>query len=449
MDRQFRDRGLRRHLVRGGGEGDGRGKGPRLFPETGGDEAADPQRPHAHDRARRRRRDPGGADALQPGGGQAEGTGRADRLEAAPARIRPGRRHRRGEAGAAPARGAALRGFRAVARRAALHHGRKPRAGESQGRKLVRPAQFPHRRAGAGRRRVGHLGATLADALPEGAEIGVAPDAHKLRFGGDCEGFLYLPRSESPAGAVVILHERYGLVQHTLDLARRLARDGYVALAPNLFSRWKGDEAALRSGKERAVLPDPEVAAMIDAALDFLKGHPRVAPERIALMGVCQSGRYPIVVGSRRRDLAALVVFYGGSQQRDWQVSELQPQPMQEMMRSLSAPALFVFGERDHTISLADVRRARDTLEEGRCSYRMKVFRDMPHGWLNDTMPGRYRAKEADEAWIMLLRFLADVFSGAWPGKGQVRWEFEGASSADYDFSKNVRLECVRPSGWN
>ncbi|HMG59568.1 MAG TPA: dienelactone hydrolase family protein, partial [Burkholderiales bacterium] len=112
----------------------------------------------------------------------------------------------------------------------------------------------------------------------------MARDPHKLRFGGDCDGFLYLPRSESPAGAVVILHERYGLVQHTLDLAQRLARDGYVALAPNLFSRWKGDDAALRSGKARVVLPDPEVAAVIDAALDFLKGHPRVAPERIALM---------------------------------------------------------------------------------------------------------------------------------------------------------------------
>ena len=269
----------------------------------------------------------------------------------------------------------------------------------------------------------------------------MAADPHKLRFGGDCEGFLYLPRNESPAGAVVILHERYGLAQHTLDLARRLARDGYVALAPNLFSRWKGDEEALRAGRERVVLPDPEVAAVIDAALDFLKVHPRVSSTRIALMGVCQSGRYPIVVGSRRRDLAALVVFYGGSQPRDWEASELQPKPMPEMMRSLAAPALFVYGECDHTISLADVRRVREVLEEGRCSYRMKVFRGMPHGWLNDTMPGRYRANEAKEAWALLLAFLGDVFGARWPGQGQVRWEFESASSADYDFSKNVRLE--------
>src|SRR6266853_2573449 len=266
-------------------------------------------------------------------------------------------------------------------------------------------------------------------------------ESQRLRFGGDYEGVLYLPREAAPAGAVVILHERYGLVQHTLDLAERLARDGYVALAPNLFSRWRGDEAALRAARARVVLPDPEVAAVIDAAVDFLKGHPRVAPGRIALMGVCQSGRYPIVVGSRRRDLAACVVFYGGSQQRDWQVTELQPTPMPDMMRSLSAPALFVFGERDHTISLADIRRTRDALEDGRCSYRMKVFPGMQIGWLNDTMPGRYRAKEAEEAWGMLLAFLGDVFGSRWPGQGQVRWEFESASSADYDFSKNVRLE--------
>lgn len=266
-------------------------------------------------------------------------------------------------------------------------------------------------------------------------------NARPVSLGRDCEGFLYFPRGQAPAGAVVILHERYGLVQHTLNLAQRLADDGYVALAPNLFSRWEGDQEALRRGEARVVLPDPEVAAVVDQALDFLKTHPRVAPGRIALMGVCQSGRYPIVVGSRRRDLAACVVFYGASQQRDWQVSELQPQPMQEMMRLLAAPALFVFGERDHTISLDDVRRTRDALEDGRRSYRMKVFPDMPHGWLNDTMPGRYRPQQAEQAWDVLRTFLADVFAGTWPGIGHVRWEFESAAAVDYDFTKNVRLE--------
>jgi carboxymethylenebutenolidase len=246
-------------------------------------------------------------------------------------------------------------------------------------------------------------------------------------------GELYLPRA-TPAGAVIVLHERYGLVKHTLDLAQRLANDGYVALAPNLFSRFENQEA-LQRGEARVTLPDDEVAAVIDRAIDYVK--PRA--ERVALMGVCQSGRYPVVVGSRRTDLAALVVFYGASQQRDWDPSPLQPESMGDMLRGLSAPALFVFAERDHTISLDNVRRVRDALEAGRRSYRMKVFAGMPHGFLNDTMPGRYRPKEAAVAWQLLLAFLGEVFSGQW--NNGVRWEFEGASSVDYDFSKNVRLE--------
>ena len=262
----------------------------------------------------------------------------------------------------------------------------------------------------------------------------------KVGFGGDCEGHLFLPQGEAPAGAVVVLHERYGLVQHTLDLAQRLAREGYVAMAPNLFSRWRGDTQALERGEGRVALPDDEIAAVIDQALDFLKAHPRVAAGRIALMGFCQSGRYPIVVASRRRDLAACVVFYGAAQERDWQVFDLQPRPMQEMMRVLGAPALFVFGECDHLISLDHIRRVRGALEDGRRSYRMKVFPGMPHGWLNDTMPARYRPQEAEQAWGVLLAFLADVFSGRWPG-AQVRWEFESASAADYDFARNTRLE--------
>ena len=256
----------------------------------------------------------------------------------------------------------------------------------------------------------------------------------KVELGDACQGELYLP-SAAARGAVIVLHERYGLVQHTLDLAQRLAGDGYVALAPDLFSRWQGDRAALARGDARVTLPDDEAAAVIDRAIEFVKQ--RAA--HVALMGVCQSGRYPIVVGSRRRDLAACVVFYGASQRRDWDASALQPRAMGDMLRELHAPALFVFAERDHTISLDNIRRVRDALETGRRSYRMRVVAGVPHGFLNDTMPGRYRPKEAAEAWQVLLAFLAEVFAGEW--NGAVRWEFEGTSAPDYDFSKNVRFE--------
>jgi carboxymethylenebutenolidase len=262
----------------------------------------------------------------------------------------------------------------------------------------------------------------------------------RVRFGEGGQGVLFLPESDRPRPAVVVLHERYGLVQHTLDLAAKLARDGYVALAPDLFARWQGDHDALARGDIRVTLADHQVASEIDDGIEFLRRHPRVQTEAVVLMGVCQSGRYPVVVSSERDDLAAVVVFYGAAQRSDWETTDNQPRPMGNMLAGLAAPALFVFGEADHVISLDDVRRLRAALEAGHRSYRMRVFPDVPHGWLNDTMPGRYRPEAARAAWSMLLTFLSDVLEKAWPGADRVRWEFESNIGSTYDFSKNRRM---------
>lgn len=263
----------------------------------------------------------------------------------------------------------------------------------------------------------------------------------EVGFASGEQGVLFEPEGTTPAGAVVILHERYGLVQHTLDLAAKLARDGYMALAPDLFSLWEGDKEALFRGDVRVNLLDAEVAGTVNQALDFLKVHPHVDPTRLVVMGVCQSGRYAVVVGRQRQDLAALVVFYGVAKQDDWVVNEIQPVPMTEMIAQTTAPSLYVFGEADNVISLDDVLRTRAALEEHRKSYRMKIFADAPHGWLNDTMPGRYRPREAEEAWQMLLAFLDETLDRRWPAAGRVVWELESNISPTYDFSRNVRYE--------
>jgi carboxymethylenebutenolidase len=265
-------------------------------------------------------------------------------------------------------------------------------------------------------------------------------DRSHVDLGGGMHGELFelAPARTSSGAAVIILHERYGLVQHTLDLADRLARDGYTALAPDLFSRWVGDREALRRGDVRVDLPDDEVAVGIDAGIEHLR---RQGQSQIVLMGVCQSGRYPIVVASRRPDIAACVVFYGAAQERDFEVSEIQPRPMAAMLAEVKAPSLFVFGERDHVISLDDVTRVRAALEQGRRSYRMRVFADTPHGWLNDTMPGRFRPREAELAWSLMLTFMDDVLGSRWPPDGRVSWDFTSDTSPAYDFSQNVRLE--------
>ncbi|MDB5992251.1 MAG: dienelactone hydrolase family protein [Herbaspirillum sp.] len=261
-----------------------------------------------------------------------------------------------------------------------------------------------------------------------------------IQLANGLEGVLFIPKRGPGGPAVIILHERYGLVQHTLDLAQKLADDGYVAFAPNLFSQWDGDKAALTAGKARVIMPDPEITRVLDLAIDLVRSDVRAKAEKIFLMGVCQSGRYPIVAASQRSDISACVIFYGATQGRDWDAGPLQPVSMPDMVSKMTVPSLFVFGEADHTISLDHVRRMRDALESHRKSYRMHVLADAPHGFLNDTMPGRYRPCDTKVAWQMLLTFIEEVSAGSWLAE-KVRWEFECTSSAHYDFSKNVRLE--------
>ena len=261
-----------------------------------------------------------------------------------------------------------------------------------------------------------------------------------IKLANGLEGELYMPENNRGSVAVIILHERYGLVQHTLDLAQKLANDGYIAFAPNLFSQWDGDLAELKAGKVRVIQPDAECTRVVGLAIDLLRGDVRIKADKIFLMGVCQSGRYPIVVATQRTDISACVVFYGASQQRDWTAGELQPVAMPDMLAKLTVPLLFVYGEADHTISLDNVRRMRDMLETHRKSYRMHVLADAPHGFMNDTMPGRYRPRDTAIAWNMLLTFIREVSDGEWSDK-RVHWEFSCDSGGDYDFSKNVRLE--------
>jgi carboxymethylenebutenolidase len=126
--------------------------------------------------------------------------------------------------------------------------------------------------------------------------------------------------------------------------------------------------------------------------------------------------------------VAANIVFYGGTEVKE------------DVAAALTAPTLGVFGEADHVVSLDMVQAFRSSLERHKKNYEIKVFPGMPHGWLNDTMPGRYRQREAEAAWRLVMSFLERTYAGGYP-PDRVRWRMESRYSRNYDFSKNVRLE--------
>ena len=261
-----------------------------------------------------------------------------------------------------------------------------------------------------------------------------------ISYGDRVQGFLAIPGNQpGPFGAVVLGHERYGLVKHTLDLVAKFADHGYVCLAPDMFSRWDGDKEALSRGDIRVSISDEDIRSYMGDSLDYLLAHRQVDPGHISAMGVCQSGDYPLVLNSVRHELAANIVVYGGAQARVWEVDEYRPEPYESILEGVKAPILGIWGEDDSVVSVEDMRRLRDALESKRKTYEFTLFSGMPHGWMNSTMPGRYRPKESEQAWSMILEFMERVQAGEFP-KERVVWRFQSDIAPDYDFTKKVRL---------
>jgi carboxymethylenebutenolidase len=250
--------------------------------------------------------------------------------------------------------------------------------------------------------------------------------------------FVAYPSSGGPYPAIVLMHERYGLVKHTRDQAMRCAGDGFAVIAPNFFFQHP-DQTKLNAGDSRYDMTDPESVTLIKAAVATLKKHHAADMSKLAVAGYCQTGRHPLVFAAEV-PISAAVVWYGAASKREWQANELQPTPLEQVIAALPCPVFAAFGEADHIISLDDVRRFRNCLEDHKKSYDIHIYRSAPHGWLNDTMPGRYRKAEAQAGWAAQQTFLTDVFNGGYK-PGEVRWQFASDSGLGYDFSKNVRME--------
>jgi len=262
-------------------------------------------------------------------------------------------------------------------------------------------------------------------------------ETRTIRCASGLPAFLAVPSGSAKVPAIVLMHERYGLVRHTCDLAERLARDGFLAIAPDFFYGHP-DQDALHRGDVGYAFKDGEAVEHIDAALAELAALGQVDQRRIAVMGVCQTGRHPLVYAAQR-PIAAALVWYGAASVREWGVNERFHEPLDAIIARVACPVLGIFGEADHVISIDDVRRFRDCLDRHEKSYTIKVYPGAPHGWLNDTMPGRYRREAAEAAWALQLAFLNNVFHGRYdkPRRVQV---YECEHAADYDFRKNVRL---------
>jgi carboxymethylenebutenolidase len=255
----------------------------------------------------------------------------------------------------------------------------------------------------------------------------VTDDVH-LAHGANA--FLARPDGPGPHPAIVVNHERDGIVRHTRELAIRFAADGYVALVPNLYFRLPPDVIERHEIHTSGLMTDALVAQDLGVAIDYLKQVPAVDATGFAVHGACATGRYPLIAAAHRPDVAACVIFYGAAYRRDWQPVD----GVSDYALRSQAPVLCVYGEHDNLIAQEGILRVRHALEAARRSYHIKVIRGVPHAFLDDSIRP-YPRQQGDEAWGVVLGFLARVRSGGNPPE-RVQWTFEADYAPDYEFAK-------------
>src|SRR5580700_6624871 len=153
-----------------------------------------------------------------------------------------------------------------------------------------------------------------------------------IHCAGGLPAFLAMPAGSGSEKipAIVLMHERYGLVQHTCNLAERFARDGFVCISPDFFYKHP-DQDALHRGDVGYPIKDAESNAHIATAIAELGKLPQVDRGKIAVKGVCQTGRHPLVYAAEH-PIAAALIWYGAAGDKEWKVNEQFPKPFDDVI---------------------------------------------------------------------------------------------------------------------
>lgn len=211
----------------------------------------------------------------------------------------------------------------------------------------------------------------------------------------------YLAAAAGGTGpGVVLIQEWWGLVEHICDVADRLAAEGFVVLAPDLYhgEKTKSPDTA---GKLLMALDIPRAAKEIRAAGDYLASLDEVHPGKVGVIGFCMGGQLALYAGQEFPDrFAAVADFYG-----------IHPNAPVDPAR-LRVPVLMHFATRDKSIPVDSARAFVGRI--GSHGTRVDAyFYEADHAFFNDTRPEVYSAVDASTAWSRTVTFLREHLARA------------------------------------
>jgi carboxymethylenebutenolidase len=212
-----------------------------------------------------------------------------------------------------------------------------------------------------------------------------------------------MPAKGGPFPVVLVVQEIFGVHEHIKDVCRRFAKEGYLAVAPELYAR-QGDPTKFTDYKQLFAeivgkVPDAQVMSDLDAAVAWAGKSGSGDVKRVGVTGFCWGGRITWLYCAHSPQVKAGVAWYG---RLVGETSPLQPKYPIDVVADLKAPVLGLYGGKDQGIPLADVEKMRAALAAAKNPSEIVVFPDAPHGFNADYRPS-YRAEDAREGWRQAL----------------------------------------------
>jgi dienelactone hydrolase len=203
--------------------------------------------------------------------------------------------------------------------------------------------------------------------------------------------------------AVIVLQEAFGVNEHIQDVARRVAAQGYLAVAPDLFHR-SGVETVEYSDRDTAMaliggLGAQPIVADVSAVIGYLSGVENISADRTAVVGFCFGGRAAFTAATAL-PVAATVVFYGPGIAGG-------PHAVLDQAAKISGPVLMFVGDADPTIPSQDVAAIRAAARRAGVDLRVVEFAGAGHAFHCDARPAQYVEDAAKKAWQDTTEFLA------------------------------------------
>ncbi len=250
-------------------------------------------------------------------------------------------------------------------------------------------------------------GLTLATARVEAQTINtdtvglVVGEVEVPTADGHMPAYFARPEGQGPFPIVVVNEEIFGVHHYIMDVCRRLAKLGKMAVALDIYAR-SGDLGKMSDMKQVYGIvtstPDAQMLSDLDAAVVWAEAHGG-DPKRLGVIGFCRGGRTTWLYAEHNRALRAAVAFYGHV---NTPVNPVQPDTALELAGYLHCPLLGLYGGKDTSISPADVQAAAAKARAAGQTVEIVYYPDAGHGFHADYRPS-YVEKDAKDAWAKAM----------------------------------------------